>query len=335
MIIRNYTPWSPLYFESRDVQGRDFAVFVLRGTFDIVPNQPLRPCPKQDPIVQADQYFGELGKSSLRLESDLAPYKPKTDIHVLATARAPGGRPLPDWLVHVKVGTIEKTLRVTGPRRWVKDGGAYRLTDPEPALEVPLLYENAFGGRWKDNWGNERVFEENPVGLGFVGEEVPSYPDEIPAPQIEDPDDPITEIARVHRPQGLGPIARSWQPRRGLAGTFDDAWRQTRWPELPEDFDFGFYGSAHPALACPGFLRGDEEITTEGTGDETDGRIYLPGYDLALLLRRKEGSLAAARVMLDTLTIDLDARRAHLTWRGTFSVQKRLRVLEARMRLPA
>jgi hypothetical protein len=335
MIIRNYTPFSPLYFESRDVQGRDFGVFVLRGTFDIIPGQALRPCPKQEPIVDADQYFGEVGKSSLRVESDLAPFKPKTDIHVLVTAKAPGGRPLPDWLVRVKVGAVEKTLRVTGPRKWVKEGGTYRLTDPEPVLEVPIRYEHAFGGIWKDNWGNEKVFEENPVGVGFVGDEVPSYPDEIPAPQIEDPEDPIGEIGRIHKPQGLGPIARSWQPRRGLAGTFDDAWLKGRWPELPYDFDFRFYGNAHPGLTCSGFLRGNEEITMEGMGDDSDGRAYLPSYTLALLLRRKEGSLAVAPVLMDTLTVDLEARRVYLTWRGTFSVQKRLRVLEARMRLPS
>lgn len=334
MIIRNHTPFSPLYFESRDVQGRDFGVFVLRGTFDIVPGQPLRPCQKQDPIVEADQYFGEIGKSSLRVESDLAPFKPRTDIHILGTARAPGGRPLPDWLVRVKVGELEKTLRVTGPRKWVKDGGTYRLAEPEPVTEVPIRYENAFGGVWKDNWGNEKVCEENPVGIGFVGDEVPNYPDEIPAPQIEDPEDPICEIGKLHRPQGLGPIARSWQPRRGLSGTFDDAWLSSRWPELPHDFDFRFYSSGHPGLACTGFLQGNEEITIEGTGDDMNHRTHLPGYLLALLLRRRDGSMAMAPVMLDTLDIDLNTRRAHLAWRGVFAVQKALRVLEARLHLP-
>ena len=84
MIVRNYTPFSPLYFESKDLEGRDFGVFVLRGTFDMVPGQVLRPCPKQDPIVDADEYYGDPATSSLRMESDLAPFKPGTDIQILA-----------------------------------------------------------------------------------------------------------------------------------------------------------------------------------------------------------------------------------------------------------
>lgn len=334
MIVRNYTPFSALYFESKDVEGRDFGVFVLRGTFDMVPGQVLRPCPKQDPIVDADEYYGDPATSSLRMESDLAPFKPRTDIQILATAKAPGGRPLPDWLVKVKVGPVAKTLRVTGPRKWVRENGGYRLTDAEPTLEVPIRYENAFGGVWKDNWGNEKVFEENPVGVGFVGEEAPSYPDEIPAPRIEDPDDPIGEIGKLHKPQGFGPVARSWLPRRGLAGTLDDQWLKTRWPELPHDFDFAFYNAAHPDLVAPSLLRGDEEITVEGLGDDVDGRFYLPGYQLGLLLRHHDGSLAVVPVFLDGVVISAEARRVGLLWRSSYLIRKRLRVLEARMEKP-
>src|SRR5262249_40052224 len=153
-----------------------------------------------------------------------------------------------------------KSLRVTGPRAWVRKGGDWQLEDPEPVAEVPLRYEHAFGGIWKSNWGEEHIFHENPVGTGFIEGDVPGDVDRWPAPQIESPDDPVGELGKRYKPEGLGPIARSWQPRLGRAGMFDAEWQRTRWPELPLDFEFSFYNAAHPDLICSVFLRGDEEV---------------------------------------------------------------------------
>jgi len=100
MLFRNFTPFPPLQFESRDEQKRDFGVVVVRGTFKITPNKPLSLALEQEPLVMADVYHGEPGKSSLRLENNLTPYKPKTDIHLQAVAQAPYGRATPtgEWV---------------------------------------------------------------------------------------------------------------------------------------------------------------------------------------------------------------------------------------------
>lgn len=330
MILRNYTPFRPLYFESRDVEGREFGVLVLRGTFDIIPGAPLRPCPEQAPIVEADVWHGEANASSVYMESDLAPFKPRTDILVNAVAHAPGGRPLPEWIVRVKVGELDKALRVTGPRRWVREGGTWTLTEPEPVTAVPIRYENAFGGVWENGWREKRVFEQNPVGVGFVGEGSPSYPDEIAAPQIEDPEDPVVEIGKVYEPQGLGPIARSWQPRLGLAGTFDEEWKRSRWPELPLDFQFAHYNAAHPDLMVPGFLQGDERIDLVGLERHGTITFYLPAIQNALLLRARDGLMASSAFELDTLLIDIEVARVEATWRSTFVRKRPVRAIEIR-----
>ena len=123
MIVRNYTPFRTLLFDSRDVAGRDFGVLAIRGTFDILPGAPLRPNPKQRPLVETDIWHGAPNESSVYLESDLAPFKPRADIMFNAVAYAPGGRPLREWLVTVQVGSLRKALRVTGPRQWVREGG--------------------------------------------------------------------------------------------------------------------------------------------------------------------------------------------------------------------
>ncbi|MDI1430153.1 DUF2169 family type VI secretion system accessory protein [Polyangium sorediatum] len=334
MILRNYTPFPPLYFEARDVSGRDFGVLVLRGTFDMIPGAALRPNPKQRPIVEADVWHGEPNASSVHLESDLAPFKPRTDVMVNAVAHAPGGRPLPEWRARVEVGDIRKELRVTGPRSWVREGGEWRLRDPEPVAEVPIRYEHAFGGIWKGSWGEQQIFEENPMGVGFVGGEVPWGVDEVPAPQIESPEEPVVELGKPYRPEGFGPLARSWQPRLKRAGTFDAEWQRSRWPALPLDFEFSFYNASHPDLVAPGFLSGDEEVRLEGLSPEGAFSVFLPGYKLAILLRYKDGSMAAAPVFLDTVHVDVPAGQAHLVWRAPIPKGKTIRVLEPRMTIP-
>ena len=118
MLLRNYTPFSIITFESRDQKDRDFGVLVVRGTFTITDNKPIQPCPEQLPIVTTDGYYGEPATSSLRMESDLAPYKPNADVYLNATAYAPAGEPASSWLVRIEIGKLKKELRVTGPRNW-------------------------------------------------------------------------------------------------------------------------------------------------------------------------------------------------------------------------
>jgi hypothetical protein len=334
MILRNYTPFRPLFFDSRDVQGRDFSVLVLKGTFDIISGAVLRPNPRQQPIVEADIWNGEPNYSSIYMESDLAPFKPRADVMVNAIAHAPGGRPLPEWTVRVEVGALQKSLRVTGPRAWINEGGSWKLQDPEPVAEVPLCYENAFGGIWKSNWGEEHIFQENPVGKGYLGGELPESFDRWPAPQIESLDDPVCELGKRYKPEGFGPIARSWQPRLKCAGTFDEEWQRARWPDLPTDFEFSFYNVGHPDLICPAFLSGDEEVVLDGVLPGGTLRFYLPGYKLGVLLRYKDGSMAVAPVFLDTLFVDVPASRVFLVWRSPILKGKSIRALEPRMVQP-
>jgi hypothetical protein len=47
-------------------------------------------------------------------------------------------------------------------------------------------------------------------------------------------------------PQGFGPLQPHWAPRRNFAGTYDQAWQDTRHPRLPTDFDPRFYHSVLP-----------------------------------------------------------------------------------------
>ncbi len=320
MRVQNVTPFPHLVFQAQDARDREFWVLVLRGTFRIVPGRPLEPADEQHPIVKKDVFRGEPNFSSVVMESDVVAFKPKSDVLINAVAHAPGGRPASTWLVRARVGQVQKSLRVTGPRRWTKKRGSFQLEPPEQCTEVPIIYEHAFGGTFAT--GDRRDYcDQNPIGVGFVPAGKTPDGDEFPAPRIESPDQPIEELGKDYQPQGLGPMTRSWQPRLGKAGKFDNAWHEKRWPKLPEEFDFAFFNAAHPDLIYPRFLRGNEDVELENLTADGDLRFQLPGIAAAAFAVVGKGSPCAAPALLDTLLIDVPARRAHITWRATFPAE--------------
>lgn len=331
MTFRNYTPFPHLLFESRDVEGHDFGVLVLRGTFEIVPGAPLRPLPDQEPVVMVEKYAGEPGISSLLMENNLAPYKPKSDIHIIANAHAPGSKPATEWQASVSFGVLKKQLNVTGPRFWTKNGPLWQLSDALPVSQVPVNYESAYGGNWEHN-GEHGYFEENPAGVGFVNKSILDPSTSVPAPSVYSLDASPPELNVTTKVEGLGPIAPSWQPRLKFAGTYDDHWKRTRWPELPNDFKFEFFNSAHPDLIYPSFLEGNEQVMLTNLSPHGKLNFSLPDYLLAMLLRFEDGELVPAPMRLDTVHLDVPSMRAYLVWRGIYALSRPMRVLEARLR---
>src|SRR5947208_302181 len=92
MQFRNFTPFPALAYQSLDQHDNSYHTIALRQTLAIQPDGTLRYKDKQEELVVADEYFGELNRSSVKQESDLAPFKPKCDVIVVANAYAPGGR---------------------------------------------------------------------------------------------------------------------------------------------------------------------------------------------------------------------------------------------------
>ncbi len=332
MIFRNFTPFQPLHFESRDAQRKNFGVVAVRGSFKIVDQSPLQLVPDQQGLVMADEYHGEPGQSSIRVENSIAPYKPATDIHLDATAHAPADKPVPVFKALVQLGSVSKQIVVTGERYWqykVLDG--WRITDPEPCSQVPIRYELAYGGSWTQ--GDElNSCPDNFVGTGHVKKKLLNKSKLVPAPRIMSAQDPVVELGKPHKPQGLGPMAPVWHNRLQHAGTYDAAWEKTRWPDLPQDFKFDFYNSAHPNLIYPGFVKGNEAVRLVNLASVPDLNFTLPGYALALLARYETGTMLPLPANLDTIHIEPEKMQAHLTWRAIFPIDNPLRVLEIRMK---
>ncbi|HZO12725.1 MAG TPA: DUF2169 domain-containing protein, partial [Polyangiaceae bacterium] len=279
MDILNQTQFPFLEFESKTPNARRFHTLVVEAAFAITPDGLVQT--DHDAVSIENTYTGEPGRSSLTWEAPLAPFKRATDIHVHAVTRTP--KPLREWLARVRVGSIEKRLRVRGPHVWRHRDGAWQRTLPQPCREVPICYELAFGGGYEHE-GESVLFEENPYGTGWIHEHTPTD-SEIAAPQVIAADEPEHEPGKTYRPQGLLPIAPSWEPRLSRAGTLDEQWEAERWPLLPRDFSYWHYSSASPGLVCRGYLRGDESVELENLGMPGITRWSLPGLSPMALMR--------------------------------------------------
>ena len=102
MEFRNFTAFPALAFEGIDQRGEPFHVVALRQTFRLGSGRPIL-ADDQDPLRLTDTYFGEVGHSAVREESDLCQFKPKCDVMVIGSAHAPAGRSSPRFTVRLRV----------------------------------------------------------------------------------------------------------------------------------------------------------------------------------------------------------------------------------------
>lgn len=344
--IDNRTGAPHFWFEQTGREGERLDVLVVRATFDFAANGDLMTFAKQQtPIVFGDKFDGPVSSDPLRAvvqdDGDLLPYKPGTDILVSGHAVAPNGHAQPSWLASICVGQVKKELRLHGPRQFRKDFFGWRLDPSESVARVRLDYRAAFGGCFDvpnaltaDGLPDAIKHPGNPAGCGWLPDPADyktlSKPARqhiakwikgltvLPAPQIEAASEPIKHPQRKVAAQGMGAIARWWEPRLGYQGTFDERWRTKRYPQLPENFDSRFYQSAHPDLIVSPHLDCDETVTLTGLLPQPQ-EMRLPGWRLIAVVKHVSGEQSVSLPLLDTVRFDLDAGQATLVWRTHFN----------------
>ena len=291
----------------RDIDGAEIWLVAVRATFDIADDGICTPAKNQEPVAMAPQYLQVPGKSSLRCDIDLPRTKPATDVVLNGSACAPNGEPARSVRVSLKVGPIQKSLVVNGTRRWERGVLGIAPTPAEHFITCPISYEKACGGSWHERLGRRLSAWalENPVGVGLETK------DGEPAPQIEYPDRPLSGAGTS--PAGFGAVAGDWRPRRDLAGTYDDAWRQTRQPLLPLDFQDRYFCTAPADQQTPGFLKGGEDVELTNLTPGGSLRFRLPrlsfGFSTAI-----NGSQTHHRAELHTVLIEPDDMRLIMVW---------------------
>ena len=99
----NDTPYLAGRAFSRDRDGAEVWLVVVKATFSITHQGDTALAKEQVPIVQAPEYFGKPGQSSLRYDSDLVLTKEATDVLLHARACAPSGRKIAELDVGLRV----------------------------------------------------------------------------------------------------------------------------------------------------------------------------------------------------------------------------------------
>jgi hypothetical protein len=189
---------------------------------------------------------------------------------------------------------------------------------------MPIVYERAFGGAGKE--AGLPSESRNPIGVGFQGVTSSDPGVHTHLPNIEYPDDRMTSPAQRIRPAGLGVIARSWQPRVALAGTYDDRWLAEQCPLVPLDFNPEHFQAA-PADQQLKRLTGGEDVIIDNMTPEGSWRFRLPRIDVPL--RACAGRrVVTVPMRMDTVLLEPDLYRVTVTSRSALIDSRNVRPVE-------
>jgi hypothetical protein len=275
--VLNESSFSVATMSWPDLKEQPRLTIIVKGTFTIEPKAVASVADSQLPILTADQNYSKDPISSVKFESDMAPFKPKADVVLVGRAYAPEREPIRQLDVTLGVDALRKTIRVFGNRTWwfpSRLGLLPMKSRPEPFVTMDLVYERAFGGVYA---GPGYYCKENLVGTGYIGKKRKAAIHHKRLPNLEDPKHLIRSWRSKPKPVGFGFYGRGWYPRVKYAGTYDDKYQKERAPKLPRDFSYASYNGAHPDLQVEGYLRGNEEVELVNLSPQPRLRFRLPG----------------------------------------------------------
>jgi hypothetical protein len=321
--IENQTPFAAERTFVRDRDGSEIWLVAVRATFLIQPNGQLSVAEHQEPVAQAPQYLGKPGKSSLRCDTDLPRTKLGTDVLLNASAYVPGGKERDEIEVGFQIGTLKKSLLVSGNQMWQRSLGMSVPSGPKDFSKMPITYERSFGGTTNENT-SKSLFpfaDSNPSGVGIDSS------DEAPLPNVRYPGTRIEAPRAKDPPAGLGAVSCAWMPRRSHAGTYDAKWQRERQPLLPEDFQDEFFYSAPQDQRVHGFLRGGETVELFNLTPSGYQSFALPkvafGFRTSI-----DGGVTNHRSELHCVLIEPDQQKLIMVWHSALPCHHTLYTLK-------
>jgi hypothetical protein len=327
MQLVNKTPMVAAFTLAFEPDGRELLVVAIKGTYAFPDHDDaeLELCDQQIPLVAADEFTGEPGVSAPRCETDFAPRKPRCDVLLNGSAYAPDGRPTDRVTVGMRVGNLIKSFDVVGSRVWLSNLMTVGITRPEPFTQQPISYDVAFGGvdRTNPDPAKHRWYSLNHAGMGYCESSSTDDLHHRPPPRTEETRKPVVSPRGKYRPMAFGSIGRAWEPRYKLAGTYDQAWIDSRAPFWPEDLDWRYFQAA-PADQQTDYLVGGEEVVLLNVSARGVERFSLPRVELPVLLVHQQGRDMVAEPVADTLLLEPDLRRLTITWRVSHPLRRNL-----------
>jgi hypothetical protein len=145
MEVKNNTPFEFMAVPNYDKDGFEVFTNIIKGTFSILKGKTLATAENQIPINFADEFWGEPGESPVKYESDLALFKPSTDLIMMGYAYDPMGKKIKDMDVQFSIGSVAKKETVKSD---------------EAMDKIPLYLLDHFGQK-------KGMFKSKPKGNGF------------------------------------------------------------------------------------------------------------------------------------------------------------------------
>ena len=281
---------------------------VIRGTFTLAPDGRATLADDQGKLsgdVFAPDDDASAGAPSVA--SDFADYKPRTDLLLMGDCHPPGGRPARSCTTTFSVDGWARSLLVLGDRVLQRGGIA---SVPEPFTQMPITWENAFGGPG---------CAANPVGRGYgpqqAGTRLPNVG--MLTTELRPPEQ--TRLAASY-----APISPFWASRWSKIGRdYGAAYQETRAPFYSSDFDWTHFNAAPLEQQREERLRGDEWIGLQNLHPEHQTfRAQLPAVRVRAIVHMRDGSFGEVAMQLDTLLARPGALEVVLTWRGLAPVQE-------------
>lgn len=320
---RNTTFAETGHFAGKSRDGKDQLICMFKATYEVAEDGALTAAEEQPPLQLEDVYLGQPGESTLLEAGDLSLGRPRTEFGVIGSIYPEAGE-TNTGLFQLKVGPLERQIRAFGIRRWQQRMSLPKLTDAEPFDKVPLHFEYAFGGvdqRHEDP--KKHGYESrNPIGQGFLLAHTKIDFNEISVPQLEDPQHLIKSPYDKPPPACSAFIPPHWEPRKSLAGTYDDAWDRERKPLLPNDFDPLFCHAVDERQIFPERARGDETVEIHGLQPATQqgGRLALtlPGLQPTCEIEFQHFQPEPVPLHLEKIVVNAETRRLVMLWCGYY-----------------
>lgn len=308
-----------------DRDGRELLIVAVKATFAIpdYSNQAPVLAKEQAPLTEADVFTGEPGFSSTLYETDYAHRKPKCDVLLNGTAYAPKHQKVERLTVSLQVGSMVKSFDVVGNRRWQAGMLATTASRIEPFSQMPISYDNAFGGtdKSKEDPLTFRYYPTNHAGKGFHEYTDAKYVDGKLLPNTEETGHVVTSPRGKYKPMAFGAIGRAWQQRAKYAGTYDQKWIEEQAPFWPADFDYRYFQSAPEDQQIP-YPQGDEEVVLRNLTPPGLTRFNLPKLRMPVVLIPAMDRERPAETVIDTVLIEPDKKRFMLTWRASVPMKR-------------
>ena len=312
--VKNKTPFEVAIAPAMDVTLNEYIVVVVKATYKIENNShSLKVADEQLPIYIADDYYDEPDNSSVKNSTDGAMIKSGTDIILNGSAYNFNRTSYVDTLL--KVANIQKYVRVFGNRYWEKAMGGWRISQAESFETLPLVYENAFGGTTSCDDEHPQFFEKNPVGKGFYLKRDKRGLEGFPLPNLENPQQSMSNWLDQQTPACFAAVASHWLPRKAMAGTYDSQWDKKRKPYLPLDFNENYFNAASEGLMSHQALQGGEMVECYNLCKHQSLKFILPKPQITARYSMKQRRHELPEPQLDTVVIEPESENLSMVWR--------------------